>query len=236
MLLLYTTNGPSARGLSRFTAKVGTSIDAIKTSDGNAAKALEDIFERQQTIPTKPTIQTRFISAIKPFAAFRLAYKAQLKHLFITTAARISDKVELLLDDSFEIDRNLDVIEETLDRIKHLAVNEIGDLPRTDALGALWTRLTSADDDEQHKSHTLLLRNMTEFYEKSSSLMKVTIPVLVTVEAELSDFRNDFAATKVIINKPLKVIIALLRKSAQQLRAGKTKLENIEDGEVQGQY
>jgi hypothetical protein len=155
MSLRSTTDGQSARGLSRFTAKVGKSIDTVHTFDEYAAKALESIAERQRN---PPALVRRAISAISPFAAFALAYadnsEEQVKHLFITTAARISDKVKLLIDDSFDLTHNLDTIQETLDQIKELAINEIGDLPRMDVLGALWTRLARADDYEQHKSHT----------------------------------------------------------------------------------
>ena len=99
-------------------------------------------------------------------------------------------------------------------------------------LGALWTRLARPDDYEEHKSHTSLLTDMTEFYEKSSYVMQETIAALNHVEAELSEFRDDFATPGLILkDNPLEVIIALLRKSGQRLEAGKTKLERIEEGE-----
>jgi hypothetical protein len=219
--------------LSRFTAKVGKSIDTVQTFDEFAVKALEGIVERQRNHPTLPG---QIMLALSPFAAFDLAKNSdytdeQVKHLFITTAARISDKVKLLIDDSFNLAHHLDIIQETLDRIKELAVDEIGDIPQMDVLAALWTRLARADDYEQHKSHTSLLTDMTEFYESCSNVVKETIAALNRVEAELSEFRDDFATPGLIMKDyPLEVIIALLRSSGQRLEAGKRKLENIEEG------
>jgi hypothetical protein len=232
MFLRSTTDGQSARGLSRFTAKVGKSIDTVHTFDEYAVKALESIAEWQRN---PPALVRRAISAISPFAAFALANadssEEQVKHLFIITAARISDKVKLLIDDSFDLTHKLDTIQETLDQIKELSINEIGDLPRMDVLGALWTRLACADDYEQHKSHTSLLTDMTDFYESSSSVMKETTEALNRVEAELSEFRDDFATPGLILkDHPLEVAIALLRKSGQRLEARKRKLEHIEEG------
>ena len=218
--------------MSRFTAKVSKSIDTVKDFDEYAVKALEGIAEQQQN---PSTLSSRIILAISPFAAFSIANKdyieEQVKHIFIVTAARISDKVKLLIDDSFDLARNLNIIQEILDRIKELAVDEIGDVPQRDILSALWTRLARADDNEQHKSHTSMLTDMTEFYEKSSYVMRETAAALNRVKTEMSGFRDDLSAPGLILKEnPLEVIIALLRKSGQLLEVGKTKLEQIEEG------
>ena len=220
--------------MSRFTARVGKSIDTVRTFDEHAVKALEGIAERQRN---RPALPGQIISAISPFAAFDLAKNAdsteeQVKHLLITTATRISDRVKPLIDDSFNLAHKLDIIQATLDRIKELATGEIGGLPRTEVLGALWTRLARADDYEQYGSHTSLLTEMTGFYEISSDVVKETIIALNRVEAELRDLRNDYASPGLILKEnPLEVIITLLRTSGQRLEAGKRKLEHIEKGE-----
>lgn len=177
---------------------------------------------------------------MSPFAAFGAPDSAhseeQVKHLFISTADRISNKVKLLIDDSFDLGHSLDAIQETLDRIKELALDEVGDLPRLDVLGALWTRLARADDYNQHQSHTTFLTDMTDFYESSSYIMEETVAALNRVEAELSEFRDDFATPGLVLkDHPLEVIVALLRKSGQRLEAGKKKLESIKEGAVRPQ-
>lgn len=183
-----------------------------------------------------PIIRSQLpFGSINPFAAFSLANidpaDENVKQLFISTAIRISDRVKLLLEDSFDLSHNKDVIQETLDRIKELALGEVGNLPRLHVLGALWARLVRADDYEQHKPHTSLLTDMIDFYESSSKVMKETIVALSHVEAELGEFCDDFAAPGLILkDDPLEVIIALLRKSAQRLEVGKMKLEHIEEG------
>lgn len=172
---------------------------------------------------------------LNPLAAFNPSVADQsegrVKHLFIDTANRISDKVKVLIDDSFDLGHGLDVIQETLDRIKELALDEIGDLPRADILRELWDRLARPDDYEEEKSHTTLLTDMTDFYSRSSFVMKETVAALNRIEAELSEFRDDYATPGLILKDyPLEVIIELLRKSGQRLEVGKQKLEFIEEG------
>ncbi|ERF72861.1 hypothetical protein EPUS_09337 [Endocarpon pusillum Z07020] len=230
---LIVSTKQTARDLSRFTARFGKSIDTIKTLDDYAVKALEDIPKRQRN---QPNLAGQIISAFSPFAAFELAKNAghkqeQVKHVFINTAARISDKVKLLIHDSFNLAHDLDIIQGTLDRIKELSIDEIGDLPSRDVLGALWTRLARANDYDRYKSHTSLLTELTGFYESSSNAVKVTMAALYRVEAELGEFRDDFAIPGLILKEfPFEVTIALLRNSGKRLEAGKRKLEHIEKG------
>ena len=73
---------------------------------------------------------------------------------------------------------------------------------------------------------------MTAFYENSANVMKETTAALNHVEAELSEFRDDFATPGLILkDHPLEVIIAMLRNSGQRLEAGKLRLELIEEGD-----
>ncbi|KAI9671113.1 MAG: hypothetical protein M1831_005199 [Alyxoria varia] len=229
-LIRYTKQ--TAKGLSRFTAKVGKLMDTVSTFDEYAAKALETIDERQHKVPS---LSARIVQVFKPLAAFDVGntedFKVQVKDVFISTATRISSKVKLLTDDSFSNAHDLDNVQETLDRIKEIALDEIGDLPRTNILGALWTRLAHADDYEEQQSHTSLLTDMTVFYERSSYVMKETTAALNRVEAELSEFRDGFATPGLILKDyPLELTIALLRKSGHRLDAVRGNLERVEEG------
>ncbi|KFA53722.1 hypothetical protein S40293_11430 [Stachybotrys chartarum IBT 40293] len=60
-----------------------------------------------------------------------------IKDLFITTATRISDKVKSLLEEPFDQSHNLQIIQETLDHIKEIATDDLGDIPRMAATGHL---------------------------------------------------------------------------------------------------
>ena len=220
--------------MSRFTAKVGKSIDTVKIFDDYAVKILEGIAEQEKNPPTLPNRALSALSALSPFAAFTDTKhsEAEVKDVFVRTAAKISGGVKLLIDESFNLAHDLDLIQETLDRLKELTIEEGDDLPRKDVLGALWERLARPDDYEQHRSHSVLLTEMTEFYESSSFVMKETTAALNHIEAELGEFRDDFATPWLILkDDPLEVIIALLRKSGQRLEAGKMKLEHVEQGE-----
>ena len=172
---------------------------------------------------------------LSPFAAFTPSgldqSEERVKHLFIHTADSISNKVQVLIEESFELGHNLDAIQETLDRIKELTIDEIGDLPRANILNALWIHLARPDDHEQQKSHTNLLADMGEFYKRSSFVVEETVAALNRIEAEMGEFRDDYATPGLILkDHPLEVIVELLRKSGQRLEAGKQQLEFIEGG------
>lgn len=220
------------RDLSRFTAKVGKSIDACLTFDEYAVKTLEGIASREQQVPT---LQQKAISFLNPLSAFQLPSAAQieteLKHIFLSTSTRIADKVKLLIDDCFDLDHGLDKIQETLDRLKELAVDEVGDLPKMDVLRALWIRLAHADDYIQYKSHETLLTDVTDFYKRSSEVMQETFIALNRMEAELLEFRDDFATPGLVLKEqPLELTIELLRKAVHRLESGKIRFDSMEAG------
>ena len=210
---------------------MGKSIDKVKIFDDYAVKTLENIAEREQNPPSLPS---RALSALNPIAAFTNTKhsEAEVKDVFVRTAAKISGGVKLLIDDSFNLAHDLDLIQETLDLLKELTIDEGEDLPRKDVLGALWERLARPDDYEEYRSHSALLTEMTEFYKSSSFVMEETTAALNHIEAELEEFRDDYASPGLILkDDPLEVIIALLRNSGQRLEAGKMKLEQVEQGE-----
>ena len=61
--------------------------------------------------------------------------------------------------------------------------------------------------------------------------MEKTVAALNHIEAELSEFRDDYATPGLILKEhPLEAIIALPRKSGQRLQPSKQKLEFIEEG------
>ena len=208
------------------------SIDIIQTFDEYAVKALEDITERLRNPSGLPDL----ISAILSIAGFGHANvaptKEQITRLFITTATKIGSKVDSLIGASLDLEQKLFVIQEKLDLINGLVIDEIGDLPRMNTLGALWSRLAHPGDYEGLKSHSSLLMNITRLYTNSSSLLKATTAALNCVEAELKESREDLTAPGwSLLDQPLEVIITLLRKSGQRLEAGKRKLLHTEDEE-----
>jgi len=173
--------------------------------------------------------------AIRPFAALDLVRagetEAQVKQVFITTTIRISAKVKLLIDEAFELSHGLDTIQETLDSIKEITAEELGDLPGMDVLGAIWLQLTQPNEHAEYQSHTTLLKDMTSFYDECTEVMKVTTGALNRVEAELGELRDDFAAPGLILKDyPIEVIISLLRRSIDRLEIGRLNLEQVEQG------
>ena len=182
-------------------------MDAVHTFNDYAIRALERIAELERSPPTLPS---RILSAMSPFAAFDS--EEQVKDLFFSTADRISNKLKLLIDDSFDLGHSLDAVQETLNRIKELALDEIADLPRLDLLSALWTRFAHADDYNQQQAHSSLLTDMTDFFESPSYIIEETVATLEPVEAELSEFRENFAIPGLVLkDHPLEIIVALLR-------------------------
>lgn len=220
------------RGVSGFTAKVGKSIDIVATFDAYAIRTLEGMKNRQQQIPT---LSEKIISLLGPFSAFEASNtrrEKELRDVFLSTSTRILGKIKLLLANSFELGHDLLSIKQTLDRIKELAIDEVGDTPQLDVLRALWIRLARANDYKRYKSHGSLLADITDFYHSSADMMAETVVALNRMEAELIEFRNDFATPGLILEEqPLEVSIDLLRKSMDRLESGRMRLEKIERGE-----
>ncbi|KAK4457228.1 hypothetical protein QBC42DRAFT_319530 [Cladorrhinum samala] len=222
----------AARGLSRFTAKVSKSVDMARTFDHYAIKALEGIaaWEKQHSFLA---ISGRALAAIRPLSAFdkRSGTEEQVKDVFLLTAARIGDKVNLLIQESFELAHSLDSIHATLENIKEIALVELGDLPGQNVLTTLWTILAHPDDHARLDSHKTLLADMEKFYGKSSLVMEKTTAALHRIDAELGEFRDDFATPGLILkDNSLGVIIDMLRMSAARLEAGNLNLRRVEEG------
>ena len=221
------------RGLSRFTAKVGKSIDTVVTFDAYAVRTLEGITIRQQNVPTLPQ---KMVSFLHPLSAFELSGAAQteedVKDVFLSTSTRIGDKVKILLQVSLELGHGLSKIQEILDRLQELAVDEVGDLPQMDVLRALWTRLARKDDYSLFKVHETLLTDITDLYKTSLDLIQETVAALNRMKAELNEFRDDLATPGLTLQEqPLEITIELFRKSALRLDSGRSRLENAKLGE-----
>ena len=220
------------RNLSRFTVRIRKSTDAVVTFDNHAAKRLENIIDRQRM---SPKISARVISLINPLAVLRLTdpndSEELVKRVFTSTATQISGKVKSLTKDSIELIRSFDSIQGTLDRIKELVVEHIGDLPRNNVLSALWIRLARSDDHEAHKSHGILLTDMISFYKDSAEVMREITAALLRVETEMTGFRDEYATPTLIQDRPLEVMVDLFKRAGQGLDVKSMQLESVEAGE-----
>ncbi|KAK4225380.1 hypothetical protein QBC38DRAFT_483122 [Podospora fimiseda] len=224
----------AARGLSRFTAKVSKSVDMAKAFDQHAIKALEDIAKWEATHSVL-SVSDRILSAImQPLGAFssrRETTEDKVKEVFLLTATKIGDKVHMLMEESWTLNHNLEKVHETLDTIKEIAVGGFGELPHHNVLGALWMSLAHPDDHAKLKTHKDLLVDMTNFYKKSSEVMEKTTAALNRIDAELGEFRDDFATPGLIMrDNSLDIIIDMLRLSAVRLEAGNLNLRRVEEG------
>lgn len=195
-------------------------------------KSLEGIAERQQHHPALPGR----LWAITPFAAFdhlgANKTEKEVKDILIKHTTNIADKVKLLIEDSFDLFHQLDVIQEILDHINEIAGDEKKNLPRHRVLSALWQRVARPDDQKKLKSQGAVLEDMIDFYKKSSDVMRETTASLNHIEAELDAFRDDFATPGLLLaDLALKVVINLLRLSADRLEAGNSGLRRIEEGD-----
>lgn len=84
-----------ARGLSHFTAEVSSAIDSIVAFDKYAVKRLERIAIRQQHVPELSQKMTSFLNPLSAFQSSAAAQiKKELKHVSLSTSARIGDKIK----------------------------------------------------------------------------------------------------------------------------------------------
>lgn len=212
----------SARGLSRFTAKTYKTIDTVVTFNNYAANKLEGIADRQNRPLSLPS---RILTAISPRGALDIMStgqtEEQVKKVILGTSTRIADKVRVLSVEAFEQDRNLILIVETLDRIKELCQDELDDLPSWNILSRLWDLLTGSEGYNEYKSHKALLQDLERFFYDATNVVKQTTVALNRINAELEEFREEFATPGLILGEdPLEVIVASLRKAAERLEHG----------------
>ena len=228
--LLIRRTKDAARGLSRFTAKVSKSIDAVITIDEHVVKKLEMAADRQNQ-PRR--LSSVAFTILNPVSAFRSDTNGlsteQLKTVFLTSTSRIAFELQPLISEAFELRTALDTIQGNLDMIQELAVDEMGDLPRMDILERLWTRLARADDYAQYQSHKELLRDLMVFYRNAGEVMKVTGYALDRADHELGEFRDEFAAPGLTMkDEPPELVVGRMRSSIRRLQSGRQAMDGIE--------
>lgn len=224
----------TAKGLSRFTAKTYKTIDTVVTFNNYAANKLEGIADRQNRPLSLPG---RILTAISPRGALNIMStgqtEEQVKKVILITSTRIADKVRVLSVEAFEQDRNLILIVETLDRIKELCQDELDDLPSWGILSVLWALLAGSEEYDEYKSHKVLLQDLEQFFYSATEVVKQTTVALNRMNAELEEFREEFATPGLILGEdPLEVIVASLRKAAERLEGGGKGLGYRKVGEI----
>lgn len=219
------------RGLSRFTARVSKSVDAVISIDEHVVKKLEATADRQNQPPSRAQAVFHALNPLSPFQSEKFLSEDDLKSVFLRTTTRIVTEIHPLSREAFELHDQLEIIQANLDQIQQLAVDEVGDLPRMDVLAALWTQLARADDYAQYKSHKDLLADLTQFYKDASDVMKQTISALHIAEAELDAFRDEYATPGLVLkDDPLDMIISQLRGSIKRLGHGRRVMDGMEIG------
>lgn len=218
------------------TAKGGHTIDTANSFNGYAVKTLQDIDDRQRN----PQPLLDFIRTFTdPFAVLGPLDKdlsgkdeKEIKDVFIITANGIGGKIHSITNDCFDLGHMAENIQQTLDRIKGLAINDFDDTPQMSSLGALWTSVAQRDKYQQYQSHSALLTSLTGMYKNASYVMEETVAALNTLEAEMNEYRDDFATPGLIMQDfPIRLIVEQFQKSSQRLEAGLAKFGRIEAGE-----
>lgn len=222
----------TARGLSKFFAKVGVTVDAVITIDEHLVKTLSATEERKSN---PPTFAQKAGQALNPLAAFRPSSSAlseqEVKSQFLQTTNRLADELRPLLLEAFDLHNDLDSIQETLDQIQKLAVHELGDLPRKDVLAKLWSEVRPDDDYVQYKSHKQLLGDLTSFYKAAGEVMQETYARLHRAESDVEAFRDEYAIPGLTLkDEPLAIIIGKIQNSAKRLEAGRRSMAGREVG------
>ena len=219
------------------TAKGGSAIDSANSFNTYAVERLQDIDHRQRN--RQPLLDyVRLL--IDPFAVLGpldtdLSEKDEkkLRDVFITTANGISGKLHSLANGCFDLGHWGENIQQALDRIKELTINDLHDLPQTSVLDSLWEIVAKSDRYQQYQSHSTLLNSLNVMYKKASYVMEQTGSAINTVEAEMKEFRDDFATPGLIMQDfPIELIVEQFQKSSQRLEAGLAMFRRIEVGEM----
>ena len=144
----------------------------------------------------------------------------KVRDVFITTANGISGKLHSLASDCFNLGHRGENIQRALDRIKELAISDLDGLPQMAPLGALWKKVANPDGYQQYQSHSALLNSLNGMYKNASYVMEQTGSALNTVEAEMKEFRDDFATPGLIMQDfPIKLIVEQFQKASLRLES-----------------
>lgn len=226
------TNILSARGLGRYSVKVGGTMSMVAGYDAYAVRRLEEISDHHKD---NPSLLSRVFLALNPFGAFALTTAEQIekevKQVFIDTATKIIGKAEMLIKESDGLEEGLTVIQSNLDKLREVSVDETGSLPNTgNALSALWLRLARSDDWPRHKRHAVLLADVDVLYKQSSHVVQITSATLNRLVAELIEFREQFEKPgKTLGDLPINLTIEVFRDSLRRVEAGNKALRAVED-------
>ena len=210
------------RALSRFSAKVTKSVDAVVTIDRHSVKKLESAIDRASK---PPSFANTVIQAFNPIALFTdpsLETQDQMKKEFMYITSRMARELSPLNRAAFELDSNLEDIKGILDRIAELSLDEFGDLPRMQLLSKIWTQLARPDDYAEYQSHKTLLDDLLVFYWAASGTVKETVETLRDVDAEVSEFRDEYAKPALVgHDQPVEVAVGLLKGAIERLEYGR---------------
>jgi hypothetical protein len=198
-------------------------MDAATAFDEYTIKRLEAIAGYQ------PSLTERIIENMGLIPPVADRSQREVTEAVVRTASAIGAQTAKLLADSFEQSHGLDRIQATLDRIKEVALDELGDLPRYSVLGALWLRLVRPDDHASLKAHQQLLTDMGGFYDGAAHVMGDAAMALNRIEAELEGFRDDYAVIS-IEQYPLEAMIPQFRMARERIESAQRRFDVIEDG------
>ncbi|MCJ1394381.1 hypothetical protein MMC18_007259 [Xylographa bjoerkii] len=174
-----------------------------------------------------------------PFSALRSTGEAlieeELKEVILTITSQLAGRLPSYITDAWELHGLFKGIQVVLDRIRKLAIDEMGNLPRISVLASLWDQLARADEYTKHRSHKELLEDLTGFYESLGKKTVETISALERIASELHEFCDEYASVKLVLKDfPLSVIMSTIRRSAERLELAGRMLERIEHGERRG--
>jgi hypothetical protein len=169
-------------------------------------------------------------------SAFQLSGATQteeeFKPVFLSTNTQIGERVDALLRDSLELGGSLNKIQQILDRLKVIAVTEVGDLTEMGFRRTLWSRLARASDYDRYKFHETLLTDIIDLYTISSDIVRETIAALNRVQADLTEFGHNLSTPGLTFEEQgLEVTIELLAKSGRRLKSAQSMLDSGEMGQ-----
>ncbi|KAK0652638.1 hypothetical protein B0T16DRAFT_454987 [Cercophora newfieldiana] len=221
-LIIVLTRGV-VKQLSQFTAKVSGSVDTAKSFDDYAVGALEAINKRQRKAPS---LMGKVLNRLFPGDPA----EEQVKQVLLYTTTKVSDTVKVLIKDSSDLAHKLNTIQDTLGHLREVATDEFGKLGRLGVLAELWVRVADPGDAEQFKAHGERLNDMVALYSAALTVMEETGKVLNDIEGQLNEVRDDMVTPGLVMKEySLESVIQLLRRCAERLDDGKTRLMKAEE-------
>jgi hypothetical protein len=221
-----------SRLLNEFTKLLRTTVGTMKLADDDNANLLDAFAQRTQVqfLQKTETVLDRVLARIHPLAGLKPANETPLRELkrsIKSTEKFCTERINELLGDADVLLTLLHNIRADFDRVKDIALKELGDTPApTRVLQDLWVHAGWMKKMRgEAQGYEKLLGEIPSCYDVTSAMVRDIQSTLLQAKAGMELVNSPRIADALLETYPPHRIVTTLRKSAGMLEASKESIE-----------